>query len=49
MGRNYEHWNWFLTYQYAYGPHRTIDQQTVADGNYRFQAHAVSFTLGYNF
>jgi long-chain fatty acid transport protein len=49
VGRNYEHWNWFLTYQYAYGPHRTIDQQTLADGTYRFQAHAVSFSLGYNF
>jgi long-chain fatty acid transport protein len=49
VGRNYEKWNWFLTYQYAYGPHRTIDQQTLADGTYRFQAHAVSFSLGYNF
>jgi long-chain fatty acid transport protein len=49
VGRNYEHWNWYLAYQYAYGPHRTIEQQTVADGTYRFQAQAVSFTMGYNF
>ena len=49
VGRNYDHWNWYLAYQYAYGPHRTIEQQTVADGTYRFQAQAVSFTLGYNF
>jgi long-chain fatty acid transport protein len=49
VGREYEHWNWFLAYQYSYGPHRTIDQQTVADGSYRFQSHAVSFTLGYKF
>lgn len=49
VGRRYEQWNWYLAYQYAYGPHRTIDQQTVADGSYRFQSHALSFTLGYNF
>lgn len=49
VGRHYEHWNWYLTYQYAYGPHRTIAQQTFADGSYRFESHAVSFTLGYNF
>lgn len=49
VGRRYEHWNWYLTYQYAYGPHRTIDQQTFADGTYRAQAHAVSLSLGYSF
>ena len=49
VGRKYDQWNWYLAYQYAYGPHRTIEQQTFADGTYRFQSHAVSFTLGYNF
>jgi long-chain fatty acid transport protein len=49
VGRRYEHWDWFLTYQYAYGPHRDIDQQTVADGSYRAQSHAISFSLGYRF
>jgi long-chain fatty acid transport protein len=49
VGRQYDQWNWYVGYQYAYGPHRTIDQQTFADGNYRFQSHAVSFTLGCNF
>jgi long-chain fatty acid transport protein len=49
VGRQYENWNWYLAYQYAYGPHRRIDQQTVADGTYRFQSNAISFTLGYSF
>ena len=49
VGRRYDHWNWYLAYQYAYGPHRTIDQQTFADGTYRAESHSVSFTLGYNF
>ena len=49
VGRHYDHFNWYLAYQYSYGPHRDIERMTVADGNYRFQAHAVSFTMGYNF
>jgi len=49
IGQNYEHWNWYLAYQYAYGPHRRIDQQTVADGTYRFQSHAISLSLGYSY
>jgi long-chain fatty acid transport protein len=49
LGRRYDHWNWYLAYQYSYGPHREIARQTVADGTYRFQAHALSFTLGYSF
>lgn len=49
VGQKYEHFNWYLAYQYAYGPTRTIDQGTVADGTYRFDSHAVTLSLGYNF
>ena len=49
VGQKFEHWNWYLAYQYAYGPHRRIDQQTVADGTYRFQSHAISLSLGYSY
>jgi long-chain fatty acid transport protein len=49
FGQRNEHLNWFLAYQYTYGPKRTIDQNTVADGDYRFNSHAVTLSLGYNF
>jgi long-chain fatty acid transport protein len=49
VGQKYEHFNWYLAYQYAYGPSRTIAQGTIADGNYRFESHAVTLSLGYNF
>jgi long-chain fatty acid transport protein len=49
FGRRYEHWDWYLAYQYAYGPGREIDQQTTADGRYRTQSHALSFSIGYRF
>ena len=49
FGQQYEHFNWNLAYQYTYGPARTVDQGTVADGTYRFDSHAVTLSLGYNF
>lgn len=49
FGRKYDVWSWYLAYQYAYGPHRRIDQQTVADGTYRFQSNALSLSIGYAF
>ncbi len=49
VGQELEHFNWALAYQYAYGPRRTIDQGTVADGNYRFQSHALTLSVGYRF
>jgi len=49
VGRRYEHFNWYLAYQYTYGPNRTIAQNTAADGDYRFDSHAVTLSLGYNF
>lgn len=49
VGQELEHFNWALAYQYAYGPRRTIDQGTVADGDYRFQSHALTLSVGYRF
>jgi len=49
VGQRYDQFNWFLAYQYTYGPKRTIVQNTVADGDYRFNSHAVTLSLGYNF
>ncbi len=49
FGQRYDHFNWFLAYQYTYGPSRTIAQNTVADGDYRFDSHAVTLSLGYDF
>lgn len=50
VGRRYEHWDWFLSYQYAFGPHREIDQDRVPTaGTYHAQSHAVSVSLGYRF
>ncbi|MEP6668520.1 MAG: outer membrane protein transport protein [Chthoniobacter sp.] len=49
FGQSYDHFNWNLAYQYTYGPARTIDQGSIADGAYRFDSHAVTLSLGYNF
>jgi len=49
FGQGYEHFNWNLAYQYTYGPARTIAQGTIADGTYRFDSHALTLSLGYNF
>jgi long-chain fatty acid transport protein len=49
IGRKYDHMSWDVAYQYIWGPERNIDRGTVVDGNYRFEAHAVSLALGYHF
>lgn len=49
FGQSYDHFNWNVAYQYTHGPARTIDQGTIADGTYRFDSHAVTFSLGYHF
>lgn len=49
VGQRYDSFNWFLAYQYTYGPKRTIVQNSIADGDYRFDSHAVTLSLGYNF
>ncbi len=49
VGQHYTHLSWNLAYQYTYGPSRNVNQGTVADGVYRFDSHAVSLTLGYDY
>ena len=49
VGQTLERLSWQLAYQYAYGPHRKIDNGTLANGEYRFQSNAVTFSVGYKF
>jgi long-chain fatty acid transport protein len=49
VGGEWDHWSFDLAYQWAHGPSRTISQGTVADGRYRFDSHAISLSVGYNF
>lgn len=49
LGQRLASFSWDLAYQYTYGPARTIDQGTAADGTYRFDSHAVTLSLGYHF
>jgi long-chain fatty acid transport protein len=49
LGQTYAHFDWYLSYQYAHGPKREVDNGTLADGSYRFDAHAVSLSVGYLF
>ncbi len=49
FGKQFERYSWNLSYQYAFGPRRTIAQGTTADGDYRFESHAVSISVGYHF
>jgi len=49
FGQSYDHFNWNVAYQYTYSPARSVVQGTTADGTYRFDSHAVTLSLGYNF
>ena len=49
FGQKLKNWNWNLAYQWAYGPTRTINNGSLADGTYRAQGNALNFTLGYDF
>ena len=49
IGQELERLSWQVAYQYAYGPHRKIENGTLADGVYRFQSDAVTFSVGYKF
>ena len=49
LGQTYHRFSWDLAYQLTYGPTRTVINDTLADGRYRFYSHAVSISLGYNF
>ena len=49
IGQTLDRFNWQLACQYTYGPHRTIDNGTLADGDYSFKSTAVTFAVGYRF
>jgi len=49
VGQRTARFNWDLAYQYAYGPSREIDIGSLADGTYRFESHALTLSVGYNF
>jgi long-chain fatty acid transport protein len=49
IGQNFDHFDWQCAYQYAYGPRRHIDNGTAANGDYRFEANAITLSVGYHF
>ena len=49
LGGKYGEWDWDVALQWAHGPSRTISQGSPADGDYEFNAHAISFGLGSKF
>lgn len=49
IGQTLNRFKWDLAYQWTHGPERTIDNGTLADGRYKFDAHAVTLSLGYRF
>ena len=40
---------WDLAYQVSYGPPRSIQNGTAANGTYTFLSHAISLSMGYQF
>ncbi len=49
VGRSYKKFSWDATYQLAWGPSRTINNGTPADGTYEYLSHALSVSVGYRF
>jgi long-chain fatty acid transport protein len=49
VGQTRDRLNWQVAYQYAYGPHRRIENGSLGDGVYRFQSNAITFSVGYRF
>jgi len=49
FGQKRDRFNWNVAYQWAYGPTRTINQGTSADGRYRAHGNAINLTFGYDF
>jgi long-chain fatty acid transport protein len=49
VGRKYKNCDWEAAYQFAYGPSRTINNGTAANGNYTFTSHAITISFGYHF
>jgi long-chain fatty acid transport protein len=49
IGRTYKRFSWDATYQFAWGPSRTISNLTPTSGNYEYTSHALSVSVGYHF
>jgi len=49
IGGLFRKFTWDIAYQFSYGPPRSINNGTVADGTYTFTAHAISLSFGYQF
>ena len=53
IGRRYKKFSWDATYQFAWGPSRTVSNATfpalLANGNYEYTSHALSLSAGYRF
>jgi long-chain fatty acid transport protein len=49
LGRTWDRYSVDIAYQLAYGPTRTIVNDTVADGRYSFLSNAVSVSFGIQF
>ncbi|MDQ3624519.1 MAG: outer membrane protein transport protein [Verrucomicrobiota bacterium] len=49
VGQKLARVNWDIAYQYAYGPLRTIENGTLANGVYRFESHALNLSVGFTF
>jgi long-chain fatty acid transport protein len=49
IGKKWGPYSCDFAYQFAYGPPRSINNGTVADGEYRFISHAVTLSFGYHF
>jgi long-chain fatty acid transport protein len=56
LGKTYSKFSWDATYQFAYGPTRTVTGSAPsfpfgqsADGKYEFTSHALLVSLGYHF
>ena len=49
LGRAWDRYNASIAYQLAYGPQRTIVNDTVSDGKYSFLSNAVTASFGIHF
>ncbi len=49
VGQTFDRFDWQFAYQYAHGVDRQVNNGSLADGEYRFRAHAVTLSVGYRF
>jgi long-chain fatty acid transport protein len=49
FGRKWNNFDAFVAYQYTWSGKRDISEGTLADGTYKFEAHALTLSLAYRF